>query len=122
MVKLLRQYIRTLIKESNDPVIDNLNTMIDEAEDSVDQDETWNTIYELIDSMYDYADMPPDLKVWGAMDCENGEILASGLTQYEALAWRHPEYVPCTPDGQPVDEPVLYPEDTNYCFCSVART
>ena len=111
----LRKIIQKLILETVDPHVEKLNFMMDTANDDADPQESWNQINELIEALYG-DNPPPDLKVWGAMEVYEGEILGSGMTQEEAMNYRHDEYVPCTEDMKMTDMPQLYPGTTYYMF------
>ena len=108
-MKSLRKTIRKLILETTDAYVEKLNTMMVDA-----SEESWNQIIELIETLYG-DNPPPDLKVWGIVEVEEGEVLLNGVTQDEALNFSHPDYVFCDPDGNVVAEPQLYPGDTVYC-------
>ena len=93
-MKLLRETIRRLLKENDEQMyIDKINSMLDIYNE---QESNWRSKeYESDDSTYNTAmtlaaglglEEHPDLKIWGAMDGEVGEIWFDGLTQEEAKA------------------------------------
>ena len=97
--KQLRRTIREaiqhylILENEEKEMIDKLNTMLDvyyEQENARNYIEDTDSDYGVYEQAMELArsldlDKHPELKVWQAADDEDGEIIASGMTQEEAL-------------------------------------
>tara|TARA_Y100000593_G_scaffold51395_1_gene96610 strand:+ start:1481 stop:1840 length:360 start_codon:yes stop_codon:yes gene_type:complete len=116
-MKLLRETIKKLLKENAEEqmYIEKLNAMLDEYNK---QESNWRSSdYQLDDSIYNQAielattlglEEHPDLKVWGAMNGDTGDIMAMGLTEEEALSLTEWEGYPIRTDGERYGYDFLY--------------
>jgi len=126
-MKYLRRYIRnTLVRKLSESMdseeVANLNMMLDNADQAYDDGEAWEQVYELIDTIYG-DEPPPELKIWGAADMEDGTILAHRLTMKQAMSYhlKNPNYVPCDENGVETNSPQRYRGGFDFCYREIEK-